>query len=118
MAGPWGLLYARRGENMAEHKSQYTAQEHDIAAQKICDALDALLIIAEQYSDVIAIPEVITLHDITEYRVNSVHGPAQFKELYGKETAEHVLKCFAGAEYITPETFEDTIVRALNTTQE
>lgn len=103
---------------MAEIKNCYTAEEHETAAQKTCDALDALLKIAEQYGDVIAIPEVITLHDITEYRINSVRGPRQFKQLYGKKAAEHVLKCFAGADYITPEIFEDTIVRALNTYQE
>ena len=111
---------------MPAPSDRYTAEEHDDAAQKICDALDTLMKVAEQYGDVIAIPEVITLHDIktlspshiTEYRINSSRGPVQFKTVYGKKVAEHVLKCFAGAEYITPETFEDTIVRALNNHQE
>lgn len=103
---------------MPAPSDRYTAEEHDTAAQKICDALDTLMKVAEQYGDVIAIPEVITLHDITEYRINSSRGPVQFKTVYDKKAAEHVLKCFAGAEYITPETFEDTIVRALNNHQE
>lgn len=98
---------------MQKSKEQYTAEEHAAAAKKILTALDELIKIAERYQDVIAIPEIITLHDITEYRINSVHGPVQFKTQYGKTTAEHVLKNFGAANYITPETFEDTIVRAL-----
>lgn len=103
---------------MSTQRACYTAAEHEAAAERIHAALDALLQIAEQYRDVIAIPEVITLHDITEYRVHSVHGPVPFKELYGKQVAEHTLRCLAGTDYITPENFEDTIIRALNTYQE
>lgn len=98
---------------MQKNREQYTAEDHAAAAQKILTALDELIKIAERYQDVIAIPEIITLHDITEYRVNTVHGPVQFKTQYGKPTAEHVLRTFGATNYITPETFEDTIVRAL-----
>ena len=91
----------------------YSADAHATAAAKIVTALDELIKIAERYQDVIAIPEIITLHDITEYRITSARGIVQFKTLYGKETAEQVLKTFRDTDYITPEKFEDTIVRAL-----
>jgi hypothetical protein len=98
---------------MQKNKARYTAEEHAAAEQKILTALDELIKIAERYQDVIAIPEIITLHDITEYRINSVQGPVQFKTQHGKTAAEHVLQSFGAANYITPEKFEDTIVRAL-----
>lgn len=98
---------------MQKNTDNYSANDHAAAAAKILTALDELIKIAERYQDVIAIPEIITLHDITEYRINSDRGPVQFKTLYGKNTAEHVLKTFHDTNYITPEKFEDTIVRAL-----
>lgn len=92
----------------------YNAEGHNAAdREKILAALDALNALRIQYSDVIAIPEVVTLHDITEYRLDTPRGPHQFNRVYDRKTAVAVLNYFAGTDYITPEIFENTIVCAL-----
>lgn len=94
-----------------------TLYEHDAASaadrERILTALDALAELRTKYKDVLAIPEVVTLHDITEYRLDTSHGPRKFKKLYGRKTAVAVLEYFAGNDYISPEQFESTIVCAL-----
>lgn len=63
----------------------------------------------------LAIPEVVTLHDITEYRLAVSDSVIRtFKDVFDKTTAETVLNYFNGADYITPESFENTIVYARN----
>lgn len=91
----------------------YTAEEHEQDKERILAALDKLNALAAEYKDVIAIPEVVTLHDITEYRLDTPTGPKQFKEAYSRATAVATLEYFAGNDYITPESFELTIVCAL-----
>jgi hypothetical protein len=91
----------------------YTLEEHDADKERILAALDALTALRDEYKDVIAIPEVVTLHDITEYRLDSFAGAVVFKSLHDKKTAEYVLNYFNGEDYITPELFENTVVCAL-----
>lgn len=81
--------------------------------EQILAALDALAELRTRYKDVLAIPEVVTLHDITEYRLDTPRGPREFKRVYDRKTAVEVLKSFAGNDYISPEQFESTIVCAL-----
>ncbi|NBT75119.1 hypothetical protein EBZ80_13800 [bacterium] len=81
--------------------------------EKILSALDELNALRTKYSDVIAIPEVVTLHDVTEYHLDTPRGPQQFKYFYDRKTAVAVLEHFAGTDYITPEIFESTIVCAI-----
>ena len=91
----------------------YTEEQHAAAKERTLDALDAIYQIREQYKDVIAIPEVITLHDITEYRVEQQGAVRQFKTVFDKKAAEFVLNYFHGTDYLTPEIFENTILDAL-----
>ena len=91
----------------------YSEVEHDVDKERILTALDKLKKLSEEYKDIIAIPEVVTLHDITEYRLDTPAGPKQFKVAYSRATAEAVLECFANNDYIAPEQFEYTIVCAL-----
>jgi hypothetical protein len=92
----------------------YTDDENFYAdREQILSALDDINEFRRKYGDVIAIPEVVTLHDITEYRLDTPRGPRVFKSIYDRETAVAVLAYFAGTDYITPETFESTIVCAL-----
>jgi hypothetical protein len=95
----------------------YTAENHVADKARILEALDAILSVREAYKDVVAIPEVVTLHDITEYRLDTYKGAKQFKELFDKDTAASVLHYFNGNDYITPESFENTVVCALNARQ-
>lgn len=81
--------------------------------EQILTALDALAELRARYKDVLAIPEVVTLHDIAEYRLDTPRGPREFKQVYDRKTAVEVLKYFAGNDYISPEQFESTIVCAL-----
>ena len=81
--------------------------------ERILIALDMLAELRAKYKDVIAIPEVVTLHDITEYRLDTSRGPREFKQVYDRKTAVAVLEYFAGNDYISPEQFESTIVCAL-----
>lgn len=93
----------------------YTPEQHHEDKERILQALDALIELRDKYRDVIAIPEVVTLHDITEYRLalsDSVIRP--FKDVFDKSAAETVLNYFNGTDYITPESFENTVVYALN----
>jgi hypothetical protein len=92
---------------------KYTDEEHDADKERILTALDKLKKLSEEYKDIIAIPEVVTLHDITEYRLDTPAGPKQFKVAYNRATAVDVLQCFADNDYIEPEQFECTIVFAL-----
>ena len=82
--------------------------------ERILTALDELNKLRAKYDDVLAIPEVVTLHDITEYHLDTPRGPRQFKAVYDRKTAVDLLKCFAGTDYITPEQFESTIMCSLN----
>lgn len=93
----------------------YTPEQHHEDKERILKALDALIELRDEYKDVIAIPEVVTLHDITEYRLalnDTVIRP--FKDVFNRSAAETVLNYFNGTDYITPESFENTIVYALN----
>jgi hypothetical protein len=90
-----------------------TDQKYVEDKERILDALDALIQLREAYKDVVAIPEVVTLHDITEYRLETASGVKLFKDMFDRETAQHVLDYFNGADYIAPEDFENTIVCAI-----
>jgi hypothetical protein len=92
---------------------KYTDEEHDADKERILEALDKINALAAEYKGIIAIPEVVTLHDITEYRLDTPAGPKQFKVAYNRATAVAVLACFADNDYIAPEQFEYTIVCAL-----
>lgn len=96
----------------------YTAKDHEADKERILEALDALNLIREQYGDVVAIPEVVVLHDITEYRLNSPRGVKQFKTIFPRQAAKFVLDYFNGVDYITPEIFENTVVCALHDYQQ
>jgi hypothetical protein len=93
--------------------SAYSPKEHEADRERIMTALDALNDLRERYKDVIAIPEVVALHDITEYRLDTPRGPKQFKKTYDRAAAVAVLEYFAGTDYISPELFESTIMCAL-----
>lgn len=93
----------------------YTPEQHHEDKERILKALDALIELRDEYRDVIAIPEVVTLHDITEYRIALSDSVIRtFKDVFDKSAAETVLNYFNGTDYITPESFENTIVCALN----
>jgi hypothetical protein len=92
-----------------------TAEQHNEDKERILEALDAIIKIRDAYRDVIAIPEVVTLHDITEYKLETGHAVIRtFKDVFDRRAAETVLDHFNGTDYITPESFENTIVHALN----
>jgi len=92
----------------------YTPEQHHEDKERILKALDALVALRDEYKDVIAIPEVVTLHDITEYRVAlSAAVIRKIKNVFDKSAAETVLNYFNGTDFITPESFENTIVCAL-----
>lgn len=93
----------------------YTPEQHHEDKERILKAIDALVELRDEYKDVIAIPEVVTLHDITEYRLSFGDADIRsFKEVFDRVAAEAVLNYFNGTDYITPESFENTIVYALN----
>ena len=91
----------------------YTQAEHEADKESILTALDAINALREKYKDVLVIPEVVALHDVTEYLVDTISGPKQFKTIYSRDMAVAVLQAFAGTDYLTPEQFEFTINCAL-----
>lgn len=91
----------------------YKPEEEAADKERILQALDALQKLQQEYDDVIAIPEIVTLHDITDYRLDHYRGVKQFKESFDRAAAQAVLKYFAGQDFISPEHFEHTIVCAL-----
>lgn len=91
----------------------HTDQNHDESKERILEALDAVLRVAEEYKDVIAVPEVVTLHDIADYLIESPTGIKPFREIFDKQTIEFALNYFSGVDYITPENFEDTLLDAV-----
>jgi len=91
----------------------YSEVEHDADKERILTALDAINTLREAYKDVLVIPEVVTLHDVTEYRVDTISGPKQFKTIYSRNVAVDVLQAFAGTDYIAPDQFEFTVNCAL-----
>lgn len=92
---------------------RYDKKTESADKERILRALDVLNELRKKYQDVVAIPEVVTLHDITEYRLDTSRGPREFKQIYDRKTAVAVLEYFAGNDYISPEHFENTIVYAL-----
>ena len=93
---------------------RYDKKAESADKERILRALDALNELREKYRDVVAIPEVVTLHDITEYRLDTPTGPRQFKTAYDRAAAVEILSYFAGTDYISPEMFENTIMCALH----
>jgi hypothetical protein len=91
----------------------YKTEEETEDKERILQALDALQKLQQEYADVIAIPEIVTLHDITDYRLDHYRGVRQFKEMFDRAAALAVLRYFAGQDFISPEHFEHTIVCAL-----
>ena len=91
----------------------YTPAEHAADKEKILAALDAVIALREAYKDVIAIPEIVVLHDITEYRLDTPRGPIPFKKLYSRDVAVSILHQFSANNYVTPEELEMTIVVGL-----
>lgn len=96
----------------------YPEEEYLRDKERILQALDELHALQTKYRDIIAIPEVISLHDIADYRLQTKHGIQQFQAVFSKQDAEFVLQQFAGTDIITPERFEDIIVYALATIQQ
>ena len=90
-----------------------TDENHGKGSDRTLEALDAILRLREEYKDVIAVPEVVTIHDIVDYLVESPAGVKPFGELFDKKTAEFALNYFNGTDYITPESFENTLLNAV-----
>jgi hypothetical protein len=91
----------------------YEKENCDEDRERILTALDELNALRQKYADLIAIPEVVTLHDVTEYHLDTSRGPRQIKKTYDRATAVALLQYFAGTDYISPELFEHTITCAL-----
>ena len=91
----------------------YSTADHEANREKILAALDAIQQLYDHYKDVIAIPEIITLHDITEYRLEIDGEVKQFKTVFDKNAAKFVLEYLHNDDCITPEQFENTVVQAL-----
>lgn len=91
----------------------YSEEKYAQNKERILTALDALFEIQKTYKDVIAITDVVSLHDIMEYRLQTEHGIQKFCDVFDAQDAEFVLRKFSHRSFVTPETFEDTIVSAL-----
>ena len=91
----------------------YTDEARSKDKERILAALDAVQKLQHEYADVIAIPEIVTLHDVTEYRLDDYRGVKRFDALFDRACAVAVLKYFAGQDLISPEHFEHTIICAL-----
>lgn len=98
--------------------AMYTPEDRAKDQARILDALDAVAEVQRQYADVIAIPEVISLHDVLDYRLDTLNGITHFYKLHDRKTAVHVLHVFATINYLKPEWFENVIVSTLAHLQE
>lgn len=96
----------------------YSETEYETTRERELEALDALVSVVQKYHDVIAIPEVVAISDVLDYRLMTEHGVKQFKDRHDKQTAEYVLSRFAHRDVLTQEIFEDTIVSALSETKD
>ena len=94
--------------------NKYTDQEMADDGQRILTAYDALVALLKEYKDVIAIPEVVSIHDIAEYRITTDCGIKQFKEVYGRDVAEKVLHIINHKNFVTPAVVENAIVEAIH----
>lgn len=86
--------------------------------ERVLQALDEIHAIQNKYKDVIAIPEVVSLHDVADYRLQTDSGIRQVHTLCDKKDIEFVLQQFANTPFITPEKFEDIVVLSLATLQQ
>jgi hypothetical protein len=110
---PLRPLAAPTPDARAAELYMYTPEEHAADKERILQALDAIMKLREEYKDVISIPEVVSLHDITEYRLDAYNGAVPFKKNMSKDAATYVLNYFSGVDYVTPEHFEHTVMCAL-----
>lgn len=96
----------------------YTEEEQLADKERALQAFDELLALQNKYSDVIAVIDVVAVHDIAEYRISTNHGIKQIKEICDKKTIGQLLDAFANANILLPEIFEDVITRTLRETNE
>jgi hypothetical protein len=96
----------------------YTAEEEAEDDRRTFEAYDALVALQKEYEDIIAIPEVISIRDVVEYRLNTEHGIKQFKEVYSRNMAERVLRVISEKNFVTPAIIENAIVTVLLTNKE
>lgn len=94
--------------------TNYSPEDFDNDKERILDALDEVAAVQRRYIDVIAIPEVITLHDITGYRIENEHGIATIEEICDRQTAVELLHAAGSVNYVMQEKFEDAIVSKLH----
>lgn len=92
----------------------YTDEDFDTDKERILDALDAIAAVQRKYADVIVVPEVITLHDVTNYRVEDEHGIVAVEEICDRRAAIALLHAAGDVNYVTQEKFEDAIVSQLH----
>jgi hypothetical protein len=95
----------------------YTPENFESDKGRILEALDEITAIHRKYADVIAIPEIVTLHDVTDYRVETERGIVKIQEICDRNAAINILQAVCRANYITQEKFEDVIVSALQNTR-
>ena len=88
----------------------YTEADHSADMPRILAALQAVAELRNEFKDVIALPEIVTLHDITEYQFTA---ETPFKALFTRHAAQYVLDHFRGVDFITPEEFEHTVTCAM-----
>lgn len=88
----------------------YTEADHNADKPRILAALQAVAALRNEFKDVIAIPEIVTLHDITEYQFTA---ETPFKARFNRHAAQYVLAHFRGVDFITPEEFDRTVTCAL-----
>lgn len=94
--------------------NKYTDEELAEDEQRVLMAYDQLVELQEQYKDVIAIPEVVSIRDIADYRIATDCGIKQFKEIYGRDVAEKVLHIIRLKNFVTPAVVETAIVEMLH----
>lgn len=81
--------------------------------ERILTALDEINRVQAQYRDVVAILDVITLHDIADYRVETDIGIKTVGAMYAQQDIKHILQVFADTTCLTREKFESIVVSHL-----
>jgi len=94
--------------------THYTPEEESEDTVALLEAYDELVKLQEKYKDIIAIPDVVSIHDITQYRLATKHGVKQFKEIYTRADAMRALHAILQKNFVTPAVIEDAIVNTLS----
>ena len=72
----------------------YSQAEQALDAQRVNAALTHIAQECSNYSDVVVVPQVITIHDVCAIALDTTYGPLLVGDVCSREEIVHILRAF------------------------